>query len=140
MLFRSMGAFPILGNPYYHQPTDRIETVDQRLVTEACRATVATAILLASTPRPVKDLGVRVTSMGALQVSWASSPEQGVIGYELRWTDRMGALKSLRVGPAPGARVTQLIEKVRPGSPISVKAIADDGREGWDWATVSAPR
>ena len=23
-----MGAFPILGNPYYHQPTDRIETED----------------------------------------------------------------------------------------------------------------
>ncbi len=42
-----IGSYPVLGNPNYHQPTDRLETVDHRLVAEVSRTTVATIMLLA---------------------------------------------------------------------------------------------
>ncbi len=140
-----MGAYPILSTPYYHQPTDRVENVNQRLVAEACKVTIASIILLASTPRPVQDLELRPTQNGRLDLSWVPSPEEGVIGYTARWTDALGAPHEERVAPTPAAgtspaRVRFGLETVRPGTFVSVKAVADDGREGWDWATIVAPR
>jgi hypothetical protein len=43
-----IGSYPILGNPHYHQRHDTLESVDHRLVAEVSRATIATAMLLAS--------------------------------------------------------------------------------------------
>jgi Zn-dependent M28 family amino/carboxypeptidase len=36
-----IGSYPVLGNPYYHQPTDLLETVNHQLVAETAKATVA---------------------------------------------------------------------------------------------------
>ena len=37
-----IGSYPVLGNPHYHEPTDRLDTVNQEQVAETCKATVAT--------------------------------------------------------------------------------------------------
>jgi hypothetical protein len=43
-----IGAYPILGNPHYHQPHDRLELLNHRLVAEVSRATVAAIMRLAN--------------------------------------------------------------------------------------------
>jgi len=43
-----VGAYPILGNPHYHQPHDILEVIDQRLVAEVSRTTTAAIMALAS--------------------------------------------------------------------------------------------
>jgi hypothetical protein len=45
-----IGSYPILGNPHYHQPHDVLETINQRLVAEVGKTTVATLVVLASSP------------------------------------------------------------------------------------------
>ncbi|HEX9705218.1 MAG TPA: M20/M25/M40 family metallo-hydrolase [Gemmatimonadales bacterium] len=45
-----IGSYPILGNPHYHQPHDVLETISQRLVAEVSKTTVATLVVLASSP------------------------------------------------------------------------------------------
>ena len=163
-----IGSYPVLGNPHYHQVTDRLETVNQRLVAEVCRATVATVMLLSSSPARLRELAVRPLAGGELELTWALAPETGVTEYLVRYTDRSGALREERVTPvldedqrlaevlrrertilrpdrpeerplaAPTPAVTRLRE-VRPGSAISVKAVGAGGIEGWDWATVWVP-
>ncbi len=48
-----IGSYPLLGNPFYHQATDRIETVNFRLIGEVAKSTIATLMKLASSPPPV---------------------------------------------------------------------------------------
>jgi Tol biopolymer transport system component len=43
-----IGSYPILGNPHYHQPSDILEVIEQRLVAEVSRTTVAAVMALAS--------------------------------------------------------------------------------------------
>ncbi len=129
-----MGAYPILGNPHYHQATDRVDTVNQMLVAEACKTTIASLMLMASSPAPVKEAIVRPAREGGLDLGWAAAPERGVRRYQVRYTDRAGALRELTVP----STLTRLAD-VRPGSPISVKAVMENGLESWDWATVMAP-
>ena len=43
-----LGSYPVLGNPYYHQPTDLLETVNQQLVFEATKMNIASIMGLAS--------------------------------------------------------------------------------------------
>ncbi|MDB4914009.1 MAG: hypothetical protein JWM95_1653 [Gemmatimonadetes bacterium] len=56
-----MGSYPVLANPHYHKSHDVLETVNQQLVLETTRATVATMMQLASTPprRGRRDAGPR---------------------------------------------------------------------------------
>ena len=141
-----MGAYPVLGNPHYHQLTDRVDTVNQRLVAEACKVTVAAIMALASSPAPVSGVTTRQLNDGSLQVTWTSAAEQ-VREYVVRYTDRAGALREARVaasaapdprgsGGAPTARLADL----QPRTSISIKAVTEQGVEGWDWATVQSPR
>jgi hypothetical protein len=51
-----IGSYPVLGNPNYHQPTDRLDTVNHRLVAEVSRTTVATIMLLADRAERVGNL------------------------------------------------------------------------------------
>jgi hypothetical protein len=43
-----IGSYPILGNPHYHQASDTLEVIDQRLVAAVSRASVAVLMALAS--------------------------------------------------------------------------------------------
>ncbi len=47
-----LGSYPVLGNPYYHQPTDLLETVNQQLVFEATKMNIASIMGLASLRLP----------------------------------------------------------------------------------------
>lgn len=59
------------GSPHYHQASDRLEFENHQLITETSKTTVATVMLLASSPS-------RLTN---LKVAWTPSPEHGVASY-----------------------------------------------------------
>jgi hypothetical protein len=44
------GSYPILGNPHYHQPHDKLEAINHRLVAEVGRATAAAIMRMAQEP------------------------------------------------------------------------------------------
>ena len=80
-----IGSYPVLGNPHYHQPTDLLETVNHELVAETSKVTVASIMLLASSPSPVRDLNAAGSAGGPVSVTWAASPEKNVTGYTGAW-------------------------------------------------------
>ena len=118
-----IGSYPVLGNPHYHQSHDRLETINQQLVAEVSKTTVATLMLLASSPSRINDL---VVTDGVAR--WAPSPESGVSGYQVRW-QRAGGSGLARVTEA-SAQLEGLIE----GGRVSVRALHNSGTVGWDWA------
>lgn len=122
-----IGSYPVLGNPHYHQSTDRLETINQQLVAEVTKTTVATLMLLASSPARVD--GLSVSNGGA---SWDASPERGVSEYEVRWRSSDG-WRSTRV-----AGSTASLDGVVAGSEVSVRAVHERGTVGWDWARATA--
>ena len=123
-----IGSYPVLGNPHYHQATDRLETINQRLVAEVARTTAATLMLLASSPARLEGL---VVADGSAR--WNAAPERGVDGYEVRWQTNEG-WASADVGQ-PTAR----LEGLMPGGAVQVRARSERGTVGWDWATADAP-
>jgi hypothetical protein len=124
-----IGSYPILGNPHYHQPTDYLDTISQRQVTETAKVTAATLIYLASSPSRLKDLKVARSGTG-VDVTWTPSPETGVKSYVVAYGPATDPLRT---------RVTVAMPKaVLPGLPagthVAVKAVNGRGLEGWDWA------
>jgi hypothetical protein len=128
-----IGSYPVLGSPYYHQPNDVLENENHQLVAETSKATVATLVLLASSPSRVTNLQVDSLTGSTASISWTPSPEKSVTGYVIVY------------GPAsaPAAHrltVTQPHATVAPaaaGTVVSVKAVNARGLEGWDWARVT---
>ena len=47
------GSYPILASPHYHQSHDAVETISPRQIAEVAKATLASLMLLASTPAPL---------------------------------------------------------------------------------------
>ena len=123
-----IGSYPVLGNPHYHQATDRLETINQRLVAEVARTTAATLLLLASSPSRIEGLTV---SEGMAR--WTASPESGVEAYEVRWQTDDGWASAEVTGPE--ARLEALV----PGGAVLVRARSERGTVGWDWARANAP-
>ena len=131
-----LGSYPVLGNPYYHQPTDLLETVNHQLLVEAAKYNTASIMMIASSPAPVRDLKVTVGQDGTVEASWAASPEKGVAGYLVEYgpagdpakfrvrteTPRL-ALQGLKLGKGEKAAV-------------AVKALDRRGIESWDWARI----
>jgi hypothetical protein len=123
-----IGSYPVLGNPHYHQATDLLDTINQEQVTETSRATVATLMLLASSPSRLTGLKVQDGGM----VSWTPSREQDVVAYELVY------------GPANGEPRAELkldgnsvqLEDLQAGDQVRVRAVNERGLAGWDWARV----
>lgn len=126
------GSHPILGSPHYHTASDVLETINHQLVAETCKATVATIMLLASSPSPVKDLRVVRFDGSDAEITWSPSPERNVRLYLVQYELPGGASERLRV-TAP--RV--ILRNVAPGTVVSVKAVNGRGLEGWDWARVT---
>jgi hypothetical protein len=122
----------VLGNPHYHQPTDLLETVNHELVAETSKVTVASIMLLASSPSRVKDLKIERDEGGSAALAWAASPEKSVSGYIVAWGPPTDPYKTQLRVPRPAAS----IKGVKPGMTVSVKAINTRGLEGWDWAKV----
>jgi hypothetical protein len=130
-----IGSYPILANPHYHQPHDVLETVNQRLVAEVAKTTIASLMLMASSPSKLDSLQAAPPAGGAVALTWLPAAEKGVRGYRVRWTPAVGGAERTMVVTAPMAR----IPAVAAGSTIGVRAMGVNGTEGWDWTTVSLP-
>jgi len=142
-----IGSYPVLGNPHYHQSHDILETINHELVTEASKTTVATLMLLASSPSRIKDLRVTRYAGGTAALSWTPSLEKGITGYIVTVTPPALAAKVPMPATAeprdqqPSQRMTvtspsATVNNVAPGSILSVKAVNARGLEGWDWARI----
>jgi hypothetical protein len=133
-----IGSYPVLGSPHYHQYTDRIENVNHRLVAEVGRVTVATLMLLASSPSRIEGLQAAPAPDGpGVVVRWDASPETAVDHYVVVAEDIEGEGRTVEVPASEAPSV--LLGPVTPGSTIRVKAVGPAGMEGWDWARVEAP-
>jgi hypothetical protein len=125
-----IGSYPVLGNPHYHQPHDVLETVNHRLVAEVSRTTLASVVLMASSPSRLTEVSARRGPAGAVDVSWAPAVERGVASYRVRWEDEDGGTGGMQIVKGTSARLM----KVPPGATVAVRALGARGIEGWDWA------
>ena len=130
-----IGSYPILANPHYHRAHDVLETVNHQLVAEVAKVTVASAILLASSPSRVNDLVVREGTEG-FTASWTPAVESDVTDYIVCYgppsePERNELSVTEARAPLPGAV---------PGSVVLVKAVNSRGLEGWDWARGTVGR
>jgi hypothetical protein len=127
-----IGSYPVLGSPHYHQATDLLEHENHQLIAETSKTTIATLMLLASSPSRLTGLKVDSRAGQTATISWTPSPEKGVTSY------------IVAAGPASDPqrrRVTvteprATLEQIAPGSVVSVKAVNARGLEGWDWARI----
>ncbi|MDA0312242.1 MAG: M20/M25/M40 family metallo-hydrolase [Gemmatimonadetes bacterium] len=124
-----IGSYPVLGNPHYHQWTDRLETIDQQLVAEVSKTTVATLMLLASSPSRITGLEVEKGT-----ASWSPSPESRIEAYEVQWEIASG-WAAVRVTES-----SQRLEGLIPEGAVQVRALGDNGTLGWDWARTRGGR
>lgn len=104
-----IGSYPILANPHYHQTHDVLETINQQLVAEVSKATVATLMHLTNTASRPKLTGVEVIRpSNELAIRWEPLPERDVTGYLVRVVGADGREKSSRnvaQGADPSVRV-----------------------------------
>lgn len=120
-----IGSYPILGNPHYHMPHDVLETINHQQVAETSRTTVATIMLLASSPSRLAGLAATGT-----QATWTASPEKGVARYLVRWGPTEDPMRFSATVTSPRAALAG----AAPGWKVAVKAVTAAGLEGWDWA------
>jgi Tol biopolymer transport system component len=128
-----IGSYPVLGSPYYHQATDLLENENHQLIAETSKATVATIMLLASSPSRLTHVKVDSYTGAAASLSWAPSPEKGVTSYVIAYGPRSSPMAHRLTVTQPHA----VLPQVAPGEIVSVKAVNAAGLEGWDWARVS---
>jgi hypothetical protein len=127
-----IGSYPVLGNPHYHMPHDVLETINQELVTETTRTTVATVVLLASSPSRLTGLAVALRAGRGAELRWDASPEKGVRSYRVAYGPAEDPLRTVVTVARPSVRLAD----VPAGTVVSVKAVNARGLEGWDWARV----
>jgi Tol biopolymer transport system component len=130
------GSYPVLGNPYYHQPTDLLETVNHQLLVEATKANLASIAGLASMPSRLTGVTAAPTRAGGVTVSWTPAPETGIVKYLVAF------------GPA-GRPMAQTITVTTPRvvlpaplkggaiAHVAVKAVNARGLAAWDWASTT---
>ena len=120
-----IGSYPILGNPHYHQSHDVLETINHQLLTETSRTTVATIMLMASSPSRLSGL-----SATAELATWSPAVERGVSRYLIRWGPAEDPTRFSSTVTTTRAELAG----VQAGWHVSVKAVNERGLEGWDWA------
>jgi hypothetical protein len=125
-----IGSYPVLGNPHYHQPHDVLETVSHRLVAEVARTTLASVVLMASSPSRLAGLAATRGAGGSVDVRWNAAVERGVTSYRVRWEDDEGKTGGERVVKGTTVRLSAVPREAT----VQVRAIGARGLEGWDWA------
>jgi hypothetical protein len=128
-----IGSYPVLSSPYYHQASDRLENENHQLIAETSKATVASIMLLASSPSRLTHLKIDSHVGTAASISWTPSPEKGVTSYIVAYGPPAAPLQHRVTVVQPRAA----LPLVAPGTIISVKAVNANGLEGWDWAHVT---
>jgi hypothetical protein len=129
-----IGSYPVLSSPFYHQPTDVLENINHEQVAETSKTTVATIMLLASSPSRLKDITVRRTNAAA-SVTWAPSPEKGVGSYIVAYGPKADPYRRRLTVTEPRAS----LDGVAEGDVVSVKGVNGQGLEGWSWASAVVP-
>jgi len=127
----------VLGNPYYHLPTDLLETVNQQLMVEAAKYNVATMMMLASSPTPVEGLKAVAARGGAMTASWAPGAEKGIAGYVLEYGPESNPSASRMTLKEAKASLPALPFKKGEKIVIAVKAVSGRGFESWEWARTT---
>jgi hypothetical protein len=124
-----IGSYPILGNPHYHQTHDVLETIDQQLVAEVSKTTVATLMVLASSPSRIN--GLTVTRSGSsVSAQWTPAVESDVSDYIVAW----GPASDPERNTVPTTTPAATLENVRAGDVVMVRAVNRAGMQSWDWA------
>jgi hypothetical protein len=126
-----ISSYPVLGSPHYHQPSDRLEFENHQLIAETTKTTIATIIMLASSPSRLTQLTI---DRGPTQtsLSWAPSPEKGIVSYLVSYKSSAEAAPRRLIATRPRA----VLPALASGTVVSVKAVNARGLEGWDWATI----
>jgi hypothetical protein len=129
-----IGSYPILGNPHYHQPHDILEHINHQLVAEVSKTTVASIMLLASSP--ARLTGLEVTNAGGkVSAKWTPAPEKGVVRYVVTYGPPSNpVMRRLSVRTA-SAELTG----AQSGWSVAVKAETATGLSSWDWARAPIP-
>src|SRR5207253_4541859 len=127
-----IGSYPVLGKPHYHQATDMLEGINYQLIAETSKTTVATLMLLTSSPSRLKDLKVASYDGKTAELAWAPSPEKSVRTYIVSYGPSDGPKQQVKV-TTPRAT----LQNVKPGTVVAVKAVNARGMEGWDWVRVT---
>ena len=96
-------------------------------MTATAKTTIATLMLLASSPSRVTGLEARQTANGKTTAKWNASPEKDVVQYEVV----VGRRRVLSSEPR-----VQFDEDIA-GEVVAVRAINRRGLHGWDWARAS---
>ena len=99
------------------------------MLSNSSKVTVASIMLLASSPSPVRDLKAAGPAGGPVSVTWTASPEKSVTGYIVAWGPPDEPLRNRTRVMKPAAT----IPGAAPGMVVSVKAVNARGLEGWDW-------
>ncbi|MFQ5571660.1 MAG: M20/M25/M40 family metallo-hydrolase [Rhodothermales bacterium] len=123
-----IGSYPILGNPHYHQSHDYLETINHQLVAEVSKTTVATIMLLASSPARLKGVQVMDQRGSTVEVVWMAAPERTVQSYVVSYGSPGEAVQTITV-----AEPRAVLERRSADSIIAVKAVNDRGMTSWDW-------
>lgn len=124
-IIAGIGSYPILGNPHYHQPHDVLETINHRQLLETSKTTVATIMLMASSPSRLTGLNAAGNTVG-----WDAARERGVTRYIVRYGPPTNPMQHSLSVTNPRATIPAL----REGWHVAVKAVNSRGLEGWDWA------
>jgi hypothetical protein len=127
-----IGSYPVLGSPHYHQASDLLEFEDHQLIAETSKTTVATVMLLASSPSRLTQLKIDSYTGGTASLSWQPSAEKGVASYIVAYGPTADPLRHRLVVVQPQVTIPQ----IAAGSTVSVKGVNAAGLEGWDWARV----
>jgi len=125
-----IGSYPVLGSPHYHQSSDVLEFENHQLIMETSKATVATVMLLASSPSRLTNLKMDSHTGAIASLSWTPSPEHGITSYIVAYGPPADPLR--RTVTVTQAQAT--LPQIAAGTVVSVKAVNARGLEGWDWA------
>src|SRR5262249_56563034 len=112
---------------------DLLQQENHQLIAETSKTTIATLMRLASSPSRLTNLKLDRYTSTAGSLSWAPSPEQGVVAYVVAYGPAGDPLRRK-------IRVTQphvTLPQVPAGTIVSVKAVNAHGLDGWDWAKVA---
>src|SRR5262249_18325341 len=114
-----IGSYPVLGSPYYHQASDVLEHENHQLITETSNATIATIMLLGSSPSRLTNLKIDSYTNGTAALSWAPSPEKGVTSYIVSYGPASAPAQHRIAVTEPKA----ILQAVVPGTIVAVKAV-----------------
>jgi aminopeptidase YwaD len=120
-------------NPYYNGSEDVIDHLSPELYTAITKAAIATMAVLGVSPCMIEDVAVRDVGDGeSLELQWAASEEQDVVGYNIQWGTTSGEhTDSLFVPGMEGT--TGIISDLEQDSTyyLVVRALDADDYQSW---------